>query len=87
MICRPSININTRSNRNIYFFGNRESPVDCSVTKRNRIVNNAEANHLGYQTSYQEQRNPPQTNTPSSTTEEKRVIVPAGKTSLSFNGL
>ncbi|MBN3278000.1 FLI1 factor, partial [Polyodon spathula] len=57
--------------------GNRESPVDCSVTKRSRIINNAEVNHLGYQTSYQEQRNTPQTNTPSSTTEEKRVIVPA----------
>ncbi|XP_041091446.1 fli-1 proto-oncogene, ETS transcription factor-related sequence isoform X3 [Polyodon spathula] len=55
----------------------RESPVDCSVTKRSRIINNAEVNHLGYQTSYQEQRNTPQTNTPSSTTEEKRVIVPA----------
>ncbi|MGH0173723.1 UNVERIFIED_CONTAM: hypothetical protein FKN15_010621 [Acipenser sinensis] len=68
----------TIKRENEHVNGSRESPVDCSVTKRNRIVNNAEANHLGYQTSYQEQRNPPQTNTPSSTTEEKRVIVPAG---------
>ncbi|XP_058865210.1 retroviral integration site protein Fli-1 homolog isoform X2 [Acipenser ruthenus] len=67
----------TIKRENEHVNGSRESPVDCSVTKRNRIVNNAEANHLGYQTSYQEQRNPPQTNTPSSTTEEKRVIVPA----------
>ncbi|XP_039626478.1 fli-1 proto-oncogene, ETS transcription factor-related sequence isoform X1 [Polypterus senegalus] len=57
--------------------GSRESPVDCSVTKRNRIVNNSEAGQMGYHTTYQEQRGSPPTNPPSNTTEEKRVIVPA----------
>ncbi|XP_066575257.1 fli-1 proto-oncogene, ETS transcription factor-related sequence isoform X2 [Amia ocellicauda] len=57
--------------------GSRESPVDCSVTKRNRIVNNTEGNHLIYQTSYQEQRTSPQNSTPTGNSDEKRVIVPA----------
>ncbi|XP_011484068.1 Friend leukemia integration 1 transcription factor isoform X1 [Oryzias latipes] len=55
----------------------RESPVDCSVTKRSRHVSDEEAPML-YQSSYQEPRVSPQTTTPpSSATEEKRVIVPA----------
>ncbi|XP_028837638.1 fli-1 proto-oncogene, ETS transcription factor-related sequence isoform X2 [Denticeps clupeoides] len=52
----------------------RESPVDCSATKRSRHMSNSEP----YQAPYPEPRNGPQHATPpSSTTEEKRVIVPA----------
>ncbi|XP_030250527.1 fli-1 proto-oncogene, ETS transcription factor-related sequence isoform X4 [Sparus aurata] len=55
----------------------RESPVDCSVTKRSRHMSN-EGAPMPYQTSYPEPRVSPQTATPpSSATEEKRVIVPA----------
>ncbi|XP_030014815.1 fli-1 proto-oncogene, ETS transcription factor-related sequence isoform X2 [Sphaeramia orbicularis] len=55
----------------------RESPVDCSVTKRSRHMSSDGA-QMGYQGSYTEPRVSPQTATPpSSTTEEKRVIVPA----------
>uniref|UniRef100_A0A665TKR3 Friend leukemia integration 1 transcription factor-like n=1 Tax=Echeneis naucrates TaxID=173247 RepID=A0A665TKR3_ECHNA len=55
----------------------RESPVDCSVTKRSRHMSNDGA-PMPYQASYAEPRVSPQTATPpSSTTEEKRVIVPA----------
>ncbi|XP_035478665.2 fli-1 proto-oncogene, ETS transcription factor-related sequence isoform X2 [Scophthalmus maximus] len=59
----------------------RESPVDCSVTKRSRHVSNDGA-QMPYQASYTEPRVSPQatttvTTTPPSTTEEKRVIVPA----------
>ncbi|XP_022074566.1 fli-1 proto-oncogene, ETS transcription factor-related sequence isoform X3 [Acanthochromis polyacanthus] len=55
----------------------RESPVDCSVTKRSRHMSSDGA-PLPYQASYPEPRVSPQTATPpSSTTEEKRVIVPA----------
>nr|XP_054596812.1 fli-1 proto-oncogene, ETS transcription factor-related sequence isoform X3 [Nothobranchius furzeri] len=55
----------------------RESPVDCSVTKRSRHMSSDGAS-MTYQTSYPEPRISAQTSTPpSSTTEEKRVIVPA----------
>ncbi|XP_042345614.1 fli-1 proto-oncogene, ETS transcription factor-related sequence isoform X3 [Plectropomus leopardus] len=55
----------------------RESPVDCSVTKRSRHMSNDGA-PMPYQASYPEPRVSPQTATPpSSATEEKRVIVPA----------
>ncbi|XP_073780794.1 fli-1 proto-oncogene, ETS transcription factor-related sequence isoform X4 [Danio rerio] len=55
-----------------------ESPVDCSVTKRTRHMSNSDGGQLSYQASYPEPRSSPQTATPpSSTTEEKRVIVPA----------
>uniref|UniRef100_A0A673FM79 Fli-1 proto-oncogene, ETS transcription factor b n=1 Tax=Sinocyclocheilus rhinocerous TaxID=307959 RepID=A0A673FM79_9TELE len=56
----------------------RESPVDCSVTKRTRHMSNSDGGPLAYQASYPEPRSSPQTVTPpSSATEEKRVIVPA----------
>ncbi|XP_044216400.1 fli-1 proto-oncogene, ETS transcription factor-related sequence isoform X3 [Thunnus albacares] len=55
----------------------RESPVDCSVTKRSRHMSNDGA-PMPYQASYPEPRVSPQTATPpSNATEEKRVIVPA----------
>ncbi|KAM8826586.1 fli-1 proto-oncogene, ETS transcription factor-related sequence isoform 3-T3 [Synchiropus picturatus] len=55
----------------------RESPVDCSVTKRSRHMSNDGA-LMSYPPSYPEHRvSPPATSPPSSTTEEKRVIVPA----------
>uniref|UniRef100_A0A3Q3IZM0 Fli-1 proto-oncogene, ETS transcription factor b n=1 Tax=Monopterus albus TaxID=43700 RepID=A0A3Q3IZM0_MONAL len=55
----------------------RESPVDCSVTKRSRHMSNDGA-PMPYQASYPEPRVSPQTTTPpSNATEEKRVIVPA----------
>nr|XP_057909366.1 fli-1 proto-oncogene, ETS transcription factor-related sequence isoform X1 [Doryrhamphus excisus] len=56
---------------------NHESPVDCSVTKRSRHMSN-DGVPMAYQPSYTEPRVSPQNVTsPSSTTEEKRVIVPA----------
>ncbi|KTF80600.1 hypothetical protein cypCar_00024796 [Cyprinus carpio] len=56
----------------------RESPVDCSVTKRTRHMSNSDGGPLAYQAPYPEPRSSPQNATPpSSTTEEKRVIVPA----------
>ncbi|KAM7421394.1 hypothetical protein PAMA_015497 [Pampus argenteus] len=55
----------------------RESPVDCSVTKRSRHMSNDGA-PMPYQASYPEPRvTPPTATPPSNTTEEKRVIVPA----------
>ncbi|XP_068591876.1 fli-1 proto-oncogene, ETS transcription factor-related sequence isoform X3 [Cebidichthys violaceus] len=55
----------------------RESPVDCSVTKRSRHMSSDGA-PMPYQSSYPEPRVSPQTATPpTSATEEKRVIVPA----------
>lgn len=61
----------------------RESPVDCSVTKRSRHMSNDGA-PMPYQASYPEPRVSPQTATPpSNATEEKRVIVPAGKLTCS----
>ncbi|XP_041648550.1 fli-1 proto-oncogene, ETS transcription factor-related sequence isoform X4 [Cheilinus undulatus] len=55
----------------------RASPVDCSVTKRSRHMSN-DSGPIPYQTTYPEPRVSPQTTSPpSSTTEEKRVIVPA----------
>lgn len=52
----------------------RESPVDCSVTKRSRHGSAADSGQVGYQTSY-----PDPVPAPPITTEEKRVIVPAGQ--------
>ncbi|CAN9514499.1 unnamed protein product [Ophioblennius macclurei] len=55
----------------------RESPVDCSVTKRSRHMSSdgGGADPMSYQSSYPDPRLSPQTSTPP--TEEKRVIVPA----------
>ncbi|XP_061530631.1 fli-1 proto-oncogene, ETS transcription factor-related sequence isoform X3 [Phycodurus eques] len=57
---------------------NHESPVDCSVTKRSRHMSN-DGVPIAYQSSYPEPRvSPPNVTPPSiTTTEEKRVIVPA----------
>ncbi|XP_018582542.2 fli-1 proto-oncogene, ETS transcription factor-related sequence isoform X1 [Scleropages formosus] len=56
----------------------RESPVDCSVSKRSRHMSNSEASQMAYQSSYPEQRTSPQSNVPpNSNADEKRVIVPA----------
>ncbi|CAL8288713.1 unnamed protein product [Merluccius merluccius] len=50
----------------------RESPVDCSVTKRSRHGSAADSGQVGYQTSY-----PDPVPAAPITMEEKRVIVPA----------
>ncbi|KAI4889444.1 hypothetical protein NFI96_021263, partial [Prochilodus magdalenae] len=56
----------------------RESPVECSGAKRSRHISSSDGSQLGYQASYPEPQTSPQAPTPpSSTTEEKRVIVPA----------
>ncbi|KAK2844957.1 hypothetical protein Q5P01_011616 [Channa striata] len=56
----------------------RESPVDCSVSKRSRHMSNDGAPMPYQAASYPEPRVSPQTTSPpSSATEEKRVIVPA----------
>ncbi|XP_043936687.1 Friend leukemia integration 1 transcription factor-like isoform X2 [Protopterus annectens] len=66
---------------NEHINGARESPVDCSIPRRPKMVGNTEPSHVNYQNSYQEQRSSPSTNNPttnnSSSTEERRVIVPA----------
>ncbi|KAK3515650.1 hypothetical protein QTP70_026428 [Hemibagrus guttatus] len=50
----------------------RESPVEVSSAKRSRHISSSDGGQQPYQPSYQEPRTSPQ-----STTEEKRVIVPA----------
>uniref|UniRef100_A0A673HCQ4 Fli-1 proto-oncogene, ETS transcription factor a n=1 Tax=Sinocyclocheilus rhinocerous TaxID=307959 RepID=A0A673HCQ4_9TELE len=51
--------------------GSRESPVDCSVGKCNKMVGGTDMNYTGYM---DEKCAPP----PNMTTNERRVIVPAG---------
>lgn len=53
--------------------GSRESPVDCSLNKCNKL----DANQLGYTTYMDEKNGPPP---PNMTTNERRVIVPADPT-------
>lgn len=73
--------LKSQPNAPTLFCPSRESPVDCSVTKRSRHMSN-DGTPMPYQASYPEPRVSPQTTTPpSSTTEEKRVIVPAGELS------
>lgn len=57
----------------------RESPVDCSVGKCNKLVPGSDASQMNYG-SYMDEKNAPP---PNMTTNERRVIVPAGKTELS----
>uniref|UniRef100_A0A8C4XFI0 Fli-1 proto-onco, ETS transcription factor n=1 Tax=Erpetoichthys calabaricus TaxID=27687 RepID=A0A8C4XFI0_ERPCA len=57
------------------FFPNfyRESPVDCSLGKCNKLVSTAEASQMSYGSYMDEKNGPP----PNMTTNERRVIVPA----------
>nr|XP_060643048.1 Friend leukemia integration 1 transcription factor isoform X1 [Anolis sagrei ordinatus] len=58
--------------------GSRESPVDCSVSKCNKLVPaGTEPNSLNYGTYMDEKNGPPP---PNMTTNERRVIVPADPT-------
>ncbi|XP_048368825.1 Friend leukemia integration 1 transcription factor isoform X2 [Sphaerodactylus townsendi] len=58
--------------------GSRESPVDCSVSKCNKLVGaGTESNPLNYGTYMDEKNGPPP---PNMTTNERRVIVPADPT-------
>uniref|UniRef100_A0A8D0E605 Fli-1 proto-onco, ETS transcription factor n=1 Tax=Salvator merianae TaxID=96440 RepID=A0A8D0E605_SALMN len=59
--------------------GSRESPVDCSVSKCNKLVSagGSETNPLNYGTYIDEKNGPPP---PNMTTNERRVIVPADPT-------
>ncbi|XP_032362234.1 Friend leukemia integration 1 transcription factor isoform X9 [Etheostoma spectabile] len=59
----------------------RESPVDCSVGKCNKLVGGNDASQMNYG-SYMDEKNAPP---PNMTTNERRVIVPAGSSSLSYN--
>lgn len=55
----------------------RESPVDCSVNKCGKLVGaGTESNPMSYSTYMDEKNGPP----PNMTTNERRVIVPAGTT-------
>ncbi|NWY15011.1 FLI1 factor, partial [Aphelocoma coerulescens] len=57
--------------------GSRESPVDCSVNKCGKLVGaGTESNPMSYSTYMDEKNGPP----PNMTTNERRVIVPAGTT-------
>ncbi|KFZ57111.1 Friend leukemia integration 1 transcription factor, partial [Antrostomus carolinensis] len=57
--------------------GSRESPVDCSVNKCNKLVGaGTESNPMSYSTYMDEKNGPP----PNMTTNERRVIVPADPT-------
>ncbi|XP_076849326.1 Friend leukemia integration 1 transcription factor isoform X1 [Brachyhypopomus gauderio] len=53
--------------------GTRESPVDCSVGKCNKMVSNSDTSQMGYGGYMDEKSAPP----PNMTTNERRVIVPA----------
>lgn len=52
----------------------RESPVDCSVGKCNKLVSSSDTSQMGYGGYMDEKSAPP----PNMTTNERRVIVPAG---------
>ncbi|ERE74582.1 Friend leukemia integration 1 transcription factor [Cricetulus griseus] len=54
--------------------GSRESPVDCSVSKCNKLVGGGETNPMNYNSYMDEKNGPPP---PNMTTNERRVIVPA----------
>lgn len=56
----------------------RESPVDCSVGKCNKLVGGNDTSQMNYGNYMDEKNAPP----PNMTTNERRVIVPAGKKSL-----
>lgn len=53
----------------------RESPVDCSVGKCNKLVGGNDVSQMNYG-SYMDEKNAPP---PNMTTNERRVIVPAGE--------
>ncbi|MEJ1283674.1 Friend leukemia integration 1 [Cricetulus griseus] len=57
--------------------GSRESPVDCSVSKCNKLVGGGETNPMNYNSYMDEKNGPPP---PNMTTNERRVIVPADPT-------
>ncbi|XP_030067693.1 ETS translocation variant 2 isoform X1 [Microcaecilia unicolor] len=58
--------------------GSRRSPVDCTVSRRSKAVNITEVPHGAYQPSYTEPRTTPPINSSQvSSSEEKKVIVPA----------
>ncbi|XP_042199905.1 Friend leukemia integration 1 transcription factor isoform X3 [Callorhinchus milii] len=57
--------------------GSRDSPVDCSVTKCNKLVSGSDPNQLNYNSYMDEKNGPPP---PNMTTNERRVIVPADPT-------
>lgn len=57
--------------------GSRESPVDCSGSKCNKLVGGAETNPMNYNSYMDEKNGPPP---PNMTTNERRVIVPADPT-------
>ncbi len=56
----------------------RESPVDCSVGKCNKLVGANDTSQMNYGNYMDEKSAPP----PNMTTNERRVIVPAGKNSF-----
>lgn len=56
----------------------RESPVDCSVGKCNKLVGSNDVSQMNYG-SYMDEKNAPP---PNMTTNERRVIVPAGENNL-----
>ncbi|XP_014744248.1 PREDICTED: Friend leukemia integration 1 transcription factor-like isoform X2 [Sturnus vulgaris] len=59
--------------------GSRESPVDCSVSKCGKLVGaGTESTPMSYSTYMDEKNGPP----PNMTTNERRVIVPAGTAKL-----
>ncbi|XP_062408204.1 Friend leukemia integration 1 transcription factor isoform X5 [Sardina pilchardus] len=53
--------------------GSRESPVDCSVGKCNKMAGGSDVTQMGYGNYMDEKNAPP----PNMTTNERRVIVPA----------
>lgn len=57
----------------------RESPVDCSVGKCNKLVGGGDVSQMNYGNYMDEKNAPP----PNMTTNERRVIVPAGEEKLS----
>ncbi|XP_043532859.1 Friend leukemia integration 1 transcription factor isoform X5 [Chiloscyllium plagiosum] len=62
--------------------GSRDSPVDCSVAKCNKLVSGTDTNPMSYGNYMDEKNGPPP---PNMTTNERRVIVPAGSSPLSYS--
>ncbi|EHB01745.1 Transcriptional regulator ERG [Heterocephalus glaber] len=62
--------------------GSRNSPEDCGVTKVGKMVGSPDTVGMSYSSYVEEKHMPP----PNMTTNERRVIVPAGVSSSAFPG-
>uniref|UniRef100_A0A6J0V7T5 Retroviral integration site protein Fli-1 homolog isoform X4 n=1 Tax=Pogona vitticeps TaxID=103695 RepID=A0A6J0V7T5_9SAUR len=68
------VHVVKQENEQVNCSNSRQSPVDCSVTQRNKAGGTVDPSQVSYSSGYNNQRSSPPANPPS---EEKRVIVPA----------